>query len=156
MAKYALDYATLSRLNPRLVYCSITGYGSTGPYARDPGFDVIAEAVGGFMGITGPKGIGQEPCKAGVAVTNLMTGLFAHGAILAALLNRERTGRGQKIECNLLSTQLAALTNVASNFLNVGMEGRAMGTEHESIGGCMASAQKGSLTSCSQGTDDKF
>jgi succinate---hydroxymethylglutarate CoA-transferase len=91
--------------------------------------------VGGFMGVTGPKGTGWEPCKAGVAVTDMMTGLYAHGAILAALLHRQTTGRGQKIECDLLSTQMAAMSNLASNYLNVGMEGRPMGTEHPSIGG---------------------
>src|SRR6185437_2921409 len=110
-------------------------WGSTGPYARDPGYDVIAEAVGGFMGVTGPKGPGSEPCKASVAVIDMMTGLYAHGAILAALLHRQETGRGQKIECNLLSTQMSAMSNLASNYLNVGMEGKPMGTEHPSIGG---------------------
>ncbi|KAI1730972.1 coA-transferase family III domain-containing protein [Ditylenchus destructor] len=132
MTKYGLDYQTLTEFNPRLIYCSLTGYGSTGPYAHDPGYDVIAEAVGGFMSITGSKET-QEPCKAGVAVTDMLTGLYAHGAILAALLDREKSGFGQLIQCNLLATQIVALLNIGSNYLNAGMEGRAWGTEHESI-----------------------
>ncbi|KAL3113561.1 hypothetical protein niasHT_017117 [Heterodera trifolii] len=110
-----------------------TGYGPQGPCANDPGYDVIAAAVGGFLGITGLKGGDQEPVKAGVAVTDLAIGLYAHGAILAALFHRIKTGKGQHINCNLFSTQLAMLTNIASNFLNAGIEGRPLGTEHESI-----------------------
>uniref|UniRef100_A0A914NXX7 Uncharacterized protein n=1 Tax=Panagrolaimus davidi TaxID=227884 RepID=A0A914NXX7_9BILA len=110
---------------------SIVSYGSYGPYANDPGYDVILEGVGGFMKNTGP--INGEPCKAAIAVTDIMTGLYAHGAILAALYYRERTGRGQKIDCNLLSTQMSMMLNLASNYLNAGTEARPWGTEHESI-----------------------
>ncbi|KAL3119428.1 hypothetical protein niasHT_002516 [Heterodera trifolii] len=133
MKNFCLDYPQLAQLNPGLIYCSITGYGPEGPCANDPGYDVIAAAVGGFLGITGLKSGDQEPVKAGVAVTDLATGLYAHGAILAALFHRIKTGKGQHINCNLFSTQLAMLTNIASNFLNAGIEGRPLGTEHESI-----------------------
>uniref|UniRef100_A0A914BWN2 Uncharacterized protein n=1 Tax=Acrobeloides nanus TaxID=290746 RepID=A0A914BWN2_9BILA len=131
MAKFGLDYESLEKINKRIIYCSVTGYGSTGPYANDPGYDVIAEAVGGFMGTTGP--VSGEPCKAAVAVTDLMTGLYAHGAILAALIYRSKTGKGQKIDCNLLATQISALVNLGSNYLNAGVEAKPWGTEHESI-----------------------
>uniref|UniRef100_A0A1I8A8G8 CoA transferase n=1 Tax=Steinernema glaseri TaxID=37863 RepID=A0A1I8A8G8_9BILA len=131
LEKLGLGYSELSKENERLIYCSITGWGATGPYAKHGGFDVIAEAVGGFMAITGPKD--GEPCKAGVAVIDMMTGLYAHGAILAALMQRSQTGKGQKIDCNLLSTQITALMNIGSNYLNAGLEGRRWGTEHESI-----------------------
>ncbi|TKR81863.1 hypothetical protein L596_015668 [Steinernema carpocapsae] len=129
--KLGLGYEDLAKENEKLIYCSITGWGSTGPFAKHGGFDVIAEAVGGFMAITGPKNGG--PAKAGVAVTDMMTGLYAHGAVLAALLQRNVIGRGQKIDCNLLSTQITGLMNIGSNFLNAGLEGRRWGTEHESI-----------------------
>jgi succinate--hydroxymethylglutarate CoA-transferase len=116
----SLDYANLSTINPRLVYCSISGtgiivtvlsvffkgYGQTGPYANKGGYDVIVEAIGGLMHITGSSSVDSEPCKAGVAVVDMMTGLYAHGAIMAALMQRNTTGRGQHIDCNLLSTQV--------------------------------------------------
>ncbi|KAE9552188.1 hypothetical protein FO519_004603 [Halicephalobus sp. NKZ332] len=131
MAKFGLDYESLRKINEKIIYCSITGYGSKGPYAGDPGYDVIAAAVGGFMKATGP--IGGEPVKAAVAVTDMLTGLYAHGAILASLWNREKTGYGQKIECNLFSTQLSAMMNLGSNYLNVGTEPKPLGSQHESI-----------------------
>ncbi|KAF7632436.1 hypothetical protein Mgra_00008131 [Meloidogyne graminicola] len=131
MNKFGLDYNTLKIDNPKLIYCSITGYGPDGPYANDPGYDVIASAVGGLLGITGPKG--ENYGKPGVAVIDLMTGLYAYGAILAALLHREKTGNGQQINCNLLATQIATLINIGSNYLNAGIEGKPWGTEHESI-----------------------
>uniref|UniRef100_A0A183BS31 CoA transferase n=1 Tax=Globodera pallida TaxID=36090 RepID=A0A183BS31_GLOPA len=93
MKKFGLDYSQLQQINPGLIYCSITGFGPDGPYADVPGYDVIAAAVGGLLGITGPKGAHGEPVKTGVAVTDLATGLFAHGAILAALLHRNKTGK---------------------------------------------------------------
>ncbi|KAH7706996.1 formyl-coenzyme A transferase [Aphelenchoides avenae] len=138
MKKFVLDYEAFSAQNPRLIYCSLTGYAPMGPYATDPGYDIIAEAVGGFMRITRPKADlnsteTPEPCKAGVAVTDIMAGLYAHGAILASLLQRHKTGQGELIHCNLLSTQMTALANIASNYLNAGVEGRPWVTEHESI-----------------------
>ncbi|KAJ8934944.1 hypothetical protein NQ314_013103 [Rhamnusium bicolor] len=126
-----LGYADLKNIAPHLIYCSITGYGTEGPYKNKPGYDVIAASVGGLLHITGPKG--GEPVKVGVAVTDLATGLYAHGAIMAALIKRGRTGQGQRIDCNLLSTQVASLINIGSNYLNAGKEATKWGTAHESI-----------------------
>lgn len=131
---FGLGYEQLRTGCPRLIYCSITGYGPTGPYAERPGYDVIAASIGGLLHITGTaKDGGGEPAKVGVAMTDLATGLYAHGAILAALLQRSHTGRGQKIDVDLLSTQLASLINVGANYLNAGREAQRWGTAHESI-----------------------
>ncbi|XP_023012350.2 succinyl-CoA:glutarate CoA-transferase [Leptinotarsa decemlineata] len=126
-----LGYEELKKIAPSLIYCSITGYGPRGPYRNKPGYDVIAASVGGLLHITGPKN--GEPVKVGVAVTDLATGLYAHGAIMAALIKRSRTGKGQKIDCNLLSTQIASLINIGSNYLNAEKEASRLGTAHESI-----------------------
>uniref|UniRef100_A0A915J1D4 GMP synthase (glutamine-hydrolyzing) n=1 Tax=Romanomermis culicivorax TaxID=13658 RepID=A0A915J1D4_ROMCU len=131
MDKMGLGYEDLKKMNEKLIYCSITGYGPRGPYAQRRGYDLIAAAQSGFLHITGPEE--GQPCKAGVAVSDLTTGLYAHGAILAALLASGRTGRGCKIDCNLLASQVSLLTNAASNFLNAGRPGRRWGTAHESI-----------------------
>eukprot|EP00123_Amoebidium_parasiticum_P014949 comp22717_c1_seq1/m.35281 comp22717_c1_seq1/g.35281 ORF comp22717_c1_seq1/g.35281 comp22717_c1_seq1/m.35281 type:complete len:356 (-) comp22717_c1_seq1:512-1579(-) len=131
LAEMGLDYATLSKINPGLVYCSITGYGPTGPYATRPGYDVIVSAVGGLMSTTGPEG--GEPCKTGVALVDLLTGLQAYGGIMAALLARQTSGRGQKIDCSLLETQISALVNLGSNYLVAGKQAKRWGTAHESI-----------------------
>ncbi|RPI06167.1 MAG: CoA transferase [Zetaproteobacteria bacterium] len=131
LAKLGLGYETLRRANPRLIYCAISGFGRTGPYAERGGFDVIAQAVGGLMGITGePDG---PPVKVGVAMTDIATALYAHGAILAALYARERTGVGQRIDTSLLETQIAALINIASSYLNGGELPKKWGTAHTSI-----------------------
>ncbi|XP_049815884.1 succinate--hydroxymethylglutarate CoA-transferase [Schistocerca nitens] len=129
--EFNLDYDTIKHVAPKLIYCSITGYGSEGPYSKRPGYDVIAASVGGLMHITGPRG--GEPCKVGVPMTDMATGLYAHGAIVAALFQRGRTGLGQKIDCDLLSTQVSCLINVAANNLNVGLEAERWGTSHSSI-----------------------
>nr|CAG4651811.1 EOG090X05UC [Triops cancriformis] len=126
-----LGYEKLKNCNPRLIYCSITGYGSSGPYRNRAGYDVIAASIGGLLHITGPDG--GEPCKPGVALTDLATGLYAHGAIMAALLQRGKTQLGQLIEVNLLSTQVACLVNLGSNWLNAQKEAQRWGTAHESI-----------------------
>lgn len=131
LAEYNLAYEQLRSTCPHLIYCSITGYGPSGPYAKRPGYDVIAASIGGLCHITGAAD--GPPAKVGVAMTDMATGLYAHGAILAALLQRYRTGRGQKIDVNLLSTQVASLINVASNYLNGGKEAKRWGTAHESI-----------------------
>uniref|UniRef100_A0A3Q3EZA0 Succinyl-CoA:glutarate-CoA transferase n=1 Tax=Kryptolebias marmoratus TaxID=37003 RepID=A0A3Q3EZA0_KRYMA len=127
-----LGFDQLMGLNPRLIYCSIS-YGQTGPLSPSPGYDSIASAVSGMMHITGPED--GEPVRPGVAMTDLATGLYAHGAIMAALLQRHRTGRGVHIDCNLLSSQLqvSCLSHVAANYLNAGKEARRWGTAHESI-----------------------
>nr|CAG4647890.1 EOG090X05UC [Moina brachiata]SVE93000.1 EOG090X05UC [Moina brachiata] len=131
MSSYGLGYEDISKLNPKLIYCSISGYGSEGPYASRPGYDVIASSIGGLIHVTGPEG--GEPCKTGVALTDLATGLYAHGAIMAALLQRQKTGVGQKIDINLLSTQIACLVNLGANYLLAGQEAKRWGTAHESI-----------------------
>ncbi|XP_069033705.1 succinate--hydroxymethylglutarate CoA-transferase [Embiotoca jacksoni] len=127
----SLGYDDLSRMNPRLVYCSISGYGQTGPQSQSPGYDSIASAVSGMMHITGPED--GEPVRPGVAMTDLATGLYAHGAIMAALLQRHRTATGVHIDCNLLSSQVSCLSHIAANYLNAGKEARRWGTAHESI-----------------------
>jgi formyl-CoA transferase len=131
MQEFGLDYPTLHELNPRLVYCSITAYGQDGPYRDRPGYDMVLSAVGGLMWITGPQG--GEPCKVGVAITDVLTGVHTAGAITAALLWRERSGRGQYIDASLLDVQVACLANIASNYLVAGKEAQRWGTAHESI-----------------------
>ncbi|KAL4635396.1 succinate-hydroxymethylglutarate CoA-transferase isoform X1 [Arapaima gigas] len=131
LSKMGLGYEDVRRAAPRLVYCSISGYGQTGPMSQSPGYDSIASAVSGMMHITGPEG--GEPVRPGVAMTDLATGLYAHGAIMAALLWRDKMGRGLHIDCNLLSSQVACLTHIAANYLNAGKEAKRWGTAHESI-----------------------
>ena len=115
LARYGLDYATLRTINPTLVYCSITGFGQTGPYASRPGYDFAIQALSGLMSVTGePDG---APQKVGVAVTDLMAGLYATIAILAALHHRDQRHEGQCIDVALLDVQVAALANVALNYL---------------------------------------
>ncbi|KAG0283624.1 hypothetical protein BGZ96_011978 [Linnemannia gamsii] len=126
-----LGYEQLRALNPGLIYTSITGYGQTGPYRMKPGYDVMIEAEAGLMYITGEEN--GTPVKVGVAVTDLTTGLYAHGAIMAALLARHKTGRGQHIDCSLLDSQVVTLANIASSYLISGQEARRMGTSHPSI-----------------------
>ncbi|MGB2985680.1 MAG: CoA transferase, partial [Phycisphaerae bacterium] len=131
MKRFGLDYETLRELNPRLVYCSISAYGQDGPYRDRPGYDMVLSAVGGLMWITGERD--GDPCKVGVAITDVVTGVYASGAITASLLWRERSGRGQYIDCSLLDAQVSALANIASNYLVAGKEAKRWGTAHESI-----------------------
>ncbi|KAH8381378.1 hypothetical protein KR093_003906 [Drosophila rubida] len=131
LERYKLGYEQVRQVNPQLIYCTISGYGSVGPYAKRPGYDVIASSMGGLLHITGERE--GPPSKVGVAVTDIATGLYAHGAILAALLQRQRTQRGQKIDVDLLSTCCSLLINVASNYLNAGTEAKRWGTAHSSI-----------------------
>ncbi|KAF9951613.1 hypothetical protein BGZ70_000909, partial [Mortierella alpina] len=126
-----LGYKELSAQNPGLIYTSITGYGQTGPYRTRPGYDVMIEAEGGLMYITGEQN--GTPVKVGVAVTDLTTGLYAHGAIMAAIVARYRTGRGQHLDCSLLDSQVVTLANIASSYLIAGQEAQRMGTSHPSI-----------------------
>jgi formyl-CoA transferase len=131
MKRFGLDYETLRELNPRLVYCSVTAYGQDGPYRDRPGYDMVLSAVGGLMWITGERD--GNPCKVGVAITDVLTGVCASGAITAALLWRERSGKGQYIDCSLLDIQVAGLANIASNYLVAGLEASRWGSAHESI-----------------------
>jgi crotonobetainyl-CoA:carnitine CoA-transferase CaiB-like acyl-CoA transferase len=138
MARYGLDYPTLSQLNPRLVYCSITGFGQTGPYKDRAGYDYAVQGMGGLMSVTGERDdLGGGPQKVGVAVADLFTGLYACTAILAALRHVQRTGQGQHIDMALLDTQVAMLANLGANYLVSGQKtgkvpGRA-GNAHQNI-----------------------
>lgn len=135
LAKYGLDYASLSAVNPNLVYCSITGFGQTGPRADEPGYDFIIQGMSGLMSITGEKdqlpGGGAQ--KVGVAVVDLQTGLYATIAIQAALLARQHTGRGQYIDLSLLDVQVAGLANQGMNYLTSGVAPQRMGNHHPNI-----------------------
>ena len=135
LKKYGLDFASLHALNPRLVYCSITGYGQDGPYAQRAGYDAAIQAIGGLMSVTGEPddAPGGGPQKVGVAATDLMTGMYAATAILAALRHAERTGEGQHIDLALLDTQVAWLANQASNWLVGGTVPGRQGTAHPNI-----------------------
>lgn len=135
LAKYGLDYASLSRINPRLVYCSVTGFGQTGPRAAEPGYDFIIQGIGGLMSITGERDDlpGGGPQKVGVAFSDLMTGLYATVAIQAALLSREKTGLGQHVDMALLDVQVATLCNQSQNYLASGKPPGRYGNAHANI-----------------------
>jgi len=135
LAAYGLDWPSLQAVNPRLVYCSITGFGQTGPYAARAGYDFLIQGLGGLMSLTGrPDGEpGAGPMKVGVALTDVMTGLYASNAILAALAHRDRTGEGQHIDLALLDVQVAALANQALNQLVTGVPPQRLGNAHPSI-----------------------
>jgi len=110
--RHGIGYEDLRKINQKLVFCSITGYGSKGPWSQKPGYDVIAASIGGLINATGDA----VPAKCAIPITDLMTGMYAHGAILAALYR----GVGDKIDCDLLSTQLSMMFNLGSNYLNAG------------------------------------
>lgn len=135
LQKYGLDYASLKLLNPGLIYCSITGFGQDGPYAAQAGYDAMIQAMGGLMSITGERDelAGGGPQKVGVAVADLMTGMYAVTAVLAALHHRTRTGEGQHIDLALLDTQVAWLANQGSNYLISGEVPKRLGTAHPNI-----------------------
>jgi crotonobetainyl-CoA:carnitine CoA-transferase CaiB-like acyl-CoA transferase len=132
---YGLDYASLRAVNPRLIYCSITGFGQTGPYSLRAGYDLLVQAMGGLMSITGRRDeeAGAGPQKAGVAVTDILTGLYAAIGVLAALAHRERTGAGQHIDIGLLDVQVACLANQAMNYLISGAAPRRSGNAHPNL-----------------------
>ena len=135
LAVYGLDYESLRAVNPQLIYCSITGFGQTGPYAPRAGYDLLVQAMGGLMSITGRQDDepGAGPQKAGVAVTDILTGLYAAIGILAALAHRERTGIGQHIDLGLLDVQVACLANQAMNYLVSGSAPRRSGNAHPNL-----------------------
>ena len=135
LAQYGLDFESLKALNPRLIYCSITGFGQTGPYAERPGYDFLMQGMGGLMSVTGRPDSepGGGPLKVGVALTDVMTGLYATVAVLAALQRRQASGEGQHIDLALLDVQVAALANQASNFLVGGQVPQRMGNAHPNI-----------------------
>jgi crotonobetainyl-CoA:carnitine CoA-transferase CaiB-like acyl-CoA transferase len=135
LAAYGLDYSTLSAAHPGLVYCSITGFGQDGSYASRPGYDFLIQGMGGLMSITGRADgePGAGPMKVGVALTDILTGLYATVGILAALAHRDRTGCGQHVDVALLDVQVASLANQAMNYLASGCEPRRMGNAHPNI-----------------------
>lgn len=134
LARYGLDHASLAALNPALIYCSITGFGQTGPMAKMAGYDVAVQAMGGLMSITGePAASGGQPQKAGVAVVDLFTGVYAVTAILAALHERATTGKGRWIDAALLDVQVAMLANQASNHLVSGGVPERLGNAHPNV-----------------------
>jgi crotonobetainyl-CoA:carnitine CoA-transferase CaiB-like acyl-CoA transferase len=134
MARYGLDYASLREINPALVYCSITGFGQTGPYRDRAGYDYAVQGMGGLMSVTGERDdLGGGPQKVGVAVADLFTGMYATVAILAALRHAERTGQGQQIDMALLDTQVAMLANLGANYLVSGKSPQRAGNAHQNI-----------------------
>lgn len=131
LAKYGLDYASLSALNPRLIYCSITGFGQTGPYAHRAGYDYIIQGMSGLMSVTGePDG---QPQKVGVAVTDLFSGLYASTAILAAVQQRHTSGKGQHIDISLFDVATAIMANQGMNYLATGNAPKRLGNAHPNI-----------------------
>lgn len=135
LQQYGLDYASLKAIHPGLIYCSITGFGQDGPYAARAGYDFLIQGLGGLMSLTGRKD-GEEgagPMKVGVALTDVLTGLYATTSILAALAHRDRTGVGQTIDLALLDVQVACLANQNMNFLTTGIAPQRLGNAHPNI-----------------------
>jgi crotonobetainyl-CoA:carnitine CoA-transferase CaiB-like acyl-CoA transferase len=158
LAKYGLDFAALSALNPKLIYCSVTGYGQDGPYAQAAGYDFAIQATGGLMSVTGEKHgtPGSEPQKVGVAVSDLFTGLYSVSAILAAYIERLRTGKGRHIDAALLDVQVAMLANQASNYMVSGKTPQRMGNAHVNIVPYQVFATKDGHIVVAVGNDGQF
>ena len=135
LTRYGLGYEALSKLNPRLIYCSITGFGQTGPYAERPGFDFMVQGMGGFMSVTGERDDlpGGGPQRAGVPIVDIMTGMYATIAVTAAIAHREKSGSGQFIDMALLDTQVANLANQGMNYLATGEPPGRLGNSHPNI-----------------------
>jgi formyl-CoA transferase len=135
LKRYGLDYESIKAIKPDMVYCSVTGFGQDGPYAHRAGYDFLIQGMGGMMSITGERDDlpGGGPQKVGVALTDLMTGMYATIAVLAALTHRDRTGEGQHIDMALLDTQVAMLANVGSNYHNSGKPPKRWGNAHANI-----------------------
>jgi crotonobetainyl-CoA:carnitine CoA-transferase CaiB-like acyl-CoA transferase len=158
MARYGLDYASLKTLNPGLIYCSITAFGQDGPEAEAPGYDAMIQARGGLMSVTGVADgePGEGPQKVGVAIADLMTGMYAATAIQAALLARVRSGLGQHIDLALYDSQVAALANQASNYLVGGTVPGRLGTAHPNIVPYQAFATRDGHLMLAVGNDAQF
>ncbi|XP_062423900.1 succinate--hydroxymethylglutarate CoA-transferase [Rhea pennata] len=154
LTEMGLGYEDIKKIAPHIVYCSITGYGQTGPMVQRGGYDSIAAAVSGLMHITGHED--GEPVRSGVAMTDLATGLYTYGAIMAGLLQRYKTGKGLHIDCNLLSSQVACLTHVAANYLNCKIEAKRWGTAHGSIVPYQAFKTKDGYIVVGAGNDQQF
>jgi len=158
LRQYGLDYESLKAVNPRLIYCSITGFGQPGPYASNAGYDFIIQAMGGMMSITGERDDlpGGGPQKVGVAVSDLMTGMYATVALLAALAHRERTGEGQYIDMALLDSEVAMVANLGSNYLVSGKAPGRMGNAHQNIVPYQAFATADGHMILAVGNDNQF
>jgi crotonobetainyl-CoA:carnitine CoA-transferase CaiB-like acyl-CoA transferase len=154
LAKYGLDYASLSEQAPRLVYCSISGYGHTGPNAQKPGYDLMAQAYGGIMSLTGePEG---EPMKVGVGIADVMCGMYAATGILAALRHRDRYGEGQHIDLALVDSQVAWLINEGVNYLTSGEVPKRRGNGHPNIAPYQVFATEDGHAVIAVGNDTQF
>jgi crotonobetainyl-CoA:carnitine CoA-transferase CaiB-like acyl-CoA transferase len=153
LAAYGLDYASLKAANPRLIYCAITGFGQDGPDAHRPGYDFIIQAMGGMMSLTGEAD--GQPMKVGVALVDILSGLYACNGILAALHQRERTGTGQYIDISLLDVQVAALANQAANYL-AGQNPRRLGNAHPNIVPYQTFETQDGVIAIAIGNDDQF
>ena len=154
LKKYGLNYPSLAALNPKLIYCSITGFGQTGPYKERAGYDFMIQAMGGLMSVTGePDG---APMKVGVALTDILTGLYASNAIQAALLYRHRTGLGQHIDMALLDVQVATMANQAMNYLATGTAPGRLGNSHPNIVPYQAFATSDDYLILAIGNDGQF
>jgi crotonobetainyl-CoA:carnitine CoA-transferase CaiB-like acyl-CoA transferase len=158
LKKYGLDYASLKAVNPKLIYCSITGFGQTGPYAQRAGYDFMIQGMGGIMSITGqPDGTpGAEPVKTGVAFADVFTGLYATIGVLAALHHRDETGEGQYLDLALLDTQVAVLANQALNFLVGGKAPKRLGNAHPNIVPYQTFATKDGFVIIAVGNERQF
>ena len=157
LARYGLDAETLGAANPRLVYCSISGYGQTGPRAAEPGYDAMIQASAGLMSLTGaPDEAGGGPQKVGVAVADIMAGMYAATAIMAALHSRDRTGFGQHVDVPLYDSQVAWLANQAMNYLVSGEVPTRLGTAHPNIVPYQSFATRNGYLMLAVGTDRQF
>ena len=158
LKRYGLDYDSLRAINPKLIYCSVTGFGQTGPYAARPGYDPVMQAMGGLMSITGePEGTpGGGPLRAGVAVTDLLTAAYATIAMLAALAHRDVSGVGQHIDLALLDVQVFNLANVGLNYLHTGKPPGRHGNAHVNVVPSQAFRCKGGLMVVACGNDGQF
>ena len=158
LKKYGLDYESLKKINPQIIYCSITGFGQTGPYANRPGYDFAIQGMGGLMSITGqPDEVpGGGPQKVGVALADITSGLYATIAILAALANRYETGEGQYIDLALLDVQTAVLANQAMNYLTTGQAPGRLGNEHPNIVPYQSFATENGYIILAVGNDTQF
>jgi len=158
LAKYGLDYDSLHSINPRLIYCSITGFGQTGPYKDRAGYDFLIQGMGGLMSVTGESDEmpGGGPQKVGVALADIMTGLYASNACLAALAYRDQTGKGQHVDLALLDVQVATLANQASNYLISGKVPQRLGNAHPNIVPYQPFASSDGHFILAVGNDDQF
>jgi len=158
LAQYGLDYESMKAVTPGIIYCSITGFGQTGPYRQRAGYDFLIQGMGGLMSVTGePDHVaGGGPVKVGVAIVDLFTGMYAATAVLAALASRERTGAGQYIDLALFDVQVATLANQATNYLVSGSSPQRLGNSHPNIVPYQAFATSDSYLILAVGNDDQY